>query len=286
MNKRFLLTSFTIVALATLNNAIAETHIDPEKAAECFLSSALHLKIEAYRAKQDIEAYQAEKQKTGYSFGNYAELLKIRMDLVNRMADKAEKDLIKFGNAGRPSAIELLAQLKRKLIKEAYDTITDTDANLKRRNQLYIAARDEDFHLKDPYTKLPTTTHDSQIKMHDAGTKAALAAIKENYANKINTGINNEHLGTADEFACFENIIKTIEKEIDDTITALQTPEPSSFASAFQLYAKTFATNKWTKRVACVLVACGICQFVYNRYNSSDKSNDSDESDNKENDKK
>ncbi|HEV2601282.1 MAG TPA: hypothetical protein VGT41_03220 [Candidatus Babeliales bacterium] len=70
-----------------------------------------------------------------------------------------------------------------------------------------------------------------------------------------------------------ENLLATVTKEMDSIIATSNITEPS-FSTRFTQHAKAVITNKWTKRMAFMLVACGIGKWLYNRYNQADESND------------
>ncbi|HEV2601276.1 MAG TPA: hypothetical protein VGT41_03190 [Candidatus Babeliales bacterium] len=275
MNKRLLLPILAILCISLSNNVKAERHFDLSK------RTADHL---LFRAKELLLTYHAAQ---GYVKNNPAEQIsesdQQKFLQVQRDADEAKQDLIEFGRqaqtatrtnaetslTGKTSATELLAQLKKESLQKVEESIIQTRKSIEYNRKEAIR-----------YSELAIN---SEAKWETALDLNAVADLGE--SKRSANYHNNETHKLENKLIVLEDVLTTVEQDLERTIMTLQNATPP-LTSSFTQHIKSFISNKWTKRVAGILVTCGICKLAYDRYSRAKKSNNSDESDNEENDKK
>ncbi|HEV2601277.1 MAG TPA: hypothetical protein VGT41_03195 [Candidatus Babeliales bacterium] len=278
MNKRLLLPIFVILCSAASHNVVAKTYFEldlSEETAKYLIDRALHLTMNSYQTQQEADAEQHESS---------AKIYKEMANEAKHIANRAEQNLIKFGNAaqiakenigdsnclaGKTSASALFADLQTRIVEEIQKNINDTNETLNNLREWVIKISQEAIERSTEADQATQNNSPADV-VTDAQRKASLACL---IATQKNNDVNlmQEHV----DF--YENILKTIYQNFDDKIAALNTKP--AFGATFTQYAKVLITNKWAKRVAGILVTCGICMFVYNRYNQSNKSNDEENDD-------
>ncbi|HEV2601281.1 MAG TPA: hypothetical protein VGT41_03215 [Candidatus Babeliales bacterium] len=236
MNKRFLLATFAIIAITVSNNL---TPINPD----------CEKRLLENERQQLQAAHKTLKEAT-------AEASALQTALSSAMAKNLPETA---------ALLEKLVTVDAK-VEAAQDTckriITQSPHDqFKKEKELFRAADEAE---NQAYSELEAAQNEA----------AKSANIKKSEIEALHKKIEDAHAKWLSALKADREIRNNLPSSLEQYFKIEEPSSKSTTTDDAISYAKAIVTNSWVKRIACTLVACGICTFVYNRYNQAHESNE------------